>query len=385
MKKIAMVITRMLPGGASRIVRQIIEGGSGKYDFTLFCGTEDLDAEQITALKSDFKTVLIPEMRRKPNPFLDFMAYRHLLREFCCNEFDVAHTHTSKAGVLGRLAAANSGIEKIIHTPHGTIYTEDGTIPGITELSMLRRLFLYAERYCRDRTNYLTVLSRHEYDVTVRLGISNPENTVIVPNGIDKDFFMIKAEERKTIRNKFGMDDEEIIIASTGRIAPEKGHETLIKAFDNIHSSDKRLKLWIVGDGPSRTLLEEKYSNLVQSGNIRFFGFQNDVKPFLAASDIFVLPSIYEGFGLSLVEAMASGLPCIASSTGGIPDIIDDSHDGFTFPPGDDSTLSQLILKVYPSEAYRKSIGQRARQKALNFTLDRMLSKYFQLYDVQIS
>ncbi len=386
-KKIAIVITRMIPGGASNIVKKIIDGGHGTYDFTLFTGMEDIDSSEMEGLEAKYNAVLIPSLVRKISPFYDFSAFRWLLREFRRTKFDVVHTHTSKAGVIGRAAAHYAkGIPNIIHTPHGTIYTPNGNIPGVPDLGFYKKMLIGADRVSGRWGNFLTVLSRNEYDISVKLGLSAPLKTVIIPNGIELSKFQSNSQRRIESRNSLGLSEDELLILCVGRIADEKGHSVLIEAFRKLLSMEKcsqKVRLGIVGDGPLKETLEKANGDLVRTGKLVFYGHANDVSKYLSASDIFVLPSFYEGFGIAALEAMAAGLPVIASEVGGLPELLENNLNGYLVPAGNPCRFCDAMYELISKHDLIVEMGNANRIKANNFTFDKMLDKYYELYERQ--
>jgi len=370
----------MVRGGASRIVRSILNGGKDKFDFTLFTGLQDISDNELDDLKSYCRIIFIPALVREISPFKDFEAYLHLRREFLAGHYDVIHTHTSKAGLVGRLAAASAKVDMIIHTPHGTIYSSGSNIQGVPKLGMGKYPLLLAERFAGRKQDYLTVLSRNEYDVCVGLGLSSPGNTVAVPNGIDIGRFNFDSAFRLKSRSELKLSESDLLILSSGRLSSEKGIPVLLAAYRQAFESDKRLKLGILGDGPLKEELLIANKDLVGAGSLFFYGQQEDVGKYLSAADIFAHPSFYEGFGLSVLEAMASGLPVIASDVGGIPEIVSEEKEGFLVKPGDSPAIASKILSLAADSGARTEMGARGRTKSAEFTVQKMLDRYFALY-----
>ncbi|MFZ2658162.1 MAG: glycosyltransferase family 4 protein [Victivallales bacterium] len=380
MKKIGLVITRMVKGGASHIVRSIIHGGKDKFEFTLITGTQDISDNELDGLKSDCKIILIPSLAREINPFKDVKAYLHLKREFLSNKFDVVHTHTSKAGFLGRLAASNACIPRIIHTPHGTIYSANSRIKGVPTPKLGKYPFLIAERFAGRKQNFLTVLSTNERDISIGLQLSTREDTVVVPNGIDLDKFNFNNGFRSQSRKTLGLSESDMLIFSAGRLSHEKGQSVLISAFRQAYKTNKNLKLGIAGDGPLMQEIADANKDLIVSGIFKLYGHTDNIRLYLSAADIFAMPSFYEGFGLSMLEAMASGLPVIASDVGGIPEIVENEKEGFLVNPGDISALAARILDLGFSSDARSKMGSFGKTKSQGYSVQEMLRKYFELY-----
>ncbi|HBC86817.1 MAG TPA: hypothetical protein DCZ94_07680 [Lentisphaeria bacterium] len=380
MKNIALVITRMVNGGASRIIRSIIFGGKDQFNFTLYTGIQDIAENELSDLKKICEIKLVPSLVREINPFKDLKAYQYLRREFLNNRFDIVHTHTSKAGVIGRFAAGSAGIPRIIHTPHGTIYSENSRIKGVPDIKIGKYPFLLVERFAGKKQHFLTVLSKDERDICVSLKLSTQENTIIIPNGIDLARFNFDDVSRIRNRKQLGLSETDMLILSVGRLSSEKGHSVLISAFREALKSNDNLKLGILGEGPLKDELLETNKDIIGSGRLSLYGFHEDVETYLSASDIFAMPSFYEGFGLAVLEAMASGVPVISTDVGGIPELIENGSEGFLVSPDNAISISEKILELCSSLEKRQEMGKSGRKKASGFSIDKMLTKYFELY-----
>jgi glycosyltransferase involved in cell wall biosynthesis len=434
MKRIAQVITRMVSGGASGNVRALIAGGGRRHDFTLFTGPEDVTEQDLANLRERCPVVVIPSMARAIRPFADWRAYRELLCEFRKERFDVVHCHTSKAGFLGRMAAAKAGVPVIVHSPEGTIYAADSRIPGVPAGGIGLRLLRMAEQVAGRHTTWLTALSQDERDICIRLGLSREDNTIAIPNGIDLAAFQPRAGDRAGARREFGVEDDELLLLSVGRLSKEKGHDVLIEAFANLADRLPKARLMLVGDGPERAALGgkseirnpksetgefrqdgqdkqdkseiqnpksetrefrqdgqegQKLKSSMSAGAARspsfasriiFAGHREDVQRLLAAADIFVLPSRYEGFGLAVVEAMAAGVPVVASRVGGVPEIIRDGIDGILVPGGDAEALAGAIATLAADASVRQRLGRAGHARSQDFSREKMLAAYYRLY-----
>jgi len=384
MKTIGIVITRLIPGGATQIVKQIISYGKDKYKFILFTGKEDFSEFEHSQINDYCSLVIIPKLVRNISLLKDFAAYNNLIKEFKVVKPDIVHTHTSKAGILGRMAAKKAGISNIIHSPHGCIYLSESNIDGVPAFSPALKILQFAERMAGKSTSFLTVLSEHEKQINTNLNLFNKNEIVVIPNGIELSKFYVSHLERTNARKDLQIE-KTINIISVGRLSPEKGHVLIFNAFENICSNYKDIncKILIVGDGPEMDHLKIKAKELEELFHIKtlFLGHKTDIKKYLAAGDIFVLPSFYEGFGLAAIEAMSTGLPVIASNVGGLPEVIDNEKNGLLFKSGDFEDLANKLLILINSKPTREKLSEQAFQKSKNFNIDIMLNKYYKLYN----
>jgi glycosyltransferase involved in cell wall biosynthesis len=388
MKRIALVITRFIPGGASEVVKQIIAGLHSSFRFILITGAEDFSAKELEEVSGYCEFFPVPDMVRKIDPLKDFKAYKELYRIFKKIKPDIVHTHTSKAGVIGRFAAKRAGTPFIIHSPHGCIYLPDSHISGLPEFSAGLKILQYAEKMAGANTQALTVLSRSEKEINVRLGLFPPEKIKIIPNGIDCRKFQDKSSfDYSDMLFSPEYLENKIVISAVGRLSSEKGQYILLEAVEMVlakHSA-KDLCVLLIGDGPDRKKLEEYADKISDSFNVEiaFPGYTKKVKEYLSLTDIFVMPSFYEGFGLALVEAMAAGLPVIASSSGGVPEIIDDGINGLLFPPGNAVALSEKLETLIENGNLKKTIAENAVRRAEMFDIKKMIEMYRKLYSAE--
>lgn len=392
MKKVGIIITRMVAGGASSVVRSLIEGGSGKFEFTLMTGLEGVSKDELRSLEKLCDTRVIPSLVRSISLIRDFRAYRELRREIRGLGLDVVHTHTSKAGVLGRFAAHAEGVPRIIHSTHGSIYEQGSEIEGVPKMSLGKSFLLTIERAAGKCSDLLTVLSERERVTSLDLGLESADRIRVVPNGVDIARFAVDDAASLKARREMELSDDEKFFLAVGRLSSEKGHSVLLKAFAKFADSDSshgNARLIIVGDGPEMGNLKRLAAKLadlefeesaMEFGRVRFAGHFSDIRGFLAAADVFVLPSLYEGFGIVLLEAMAAGVPIIASKTGGVPEIIEDGVGGLLVEPGDEYALVSAMLQMASDGDLAAAIADAGRENVERYSLDRMLSGYFELY-----
>ena len=186
---------------------------------------------------------------------------------------------------------------------------------------------------------------------------------------------------RHSTRASLGWDDAVIGII-VARISGRKGHRTLIEAHDVLRSSHPAGRLLVVGDGPDKRAVEQLAGDLKLDGAVRFLGARSDVDTLLEAADYFVLPSDFEGLPMSVLEAMAHGLPVIASRVGGIPEVIEHDREGLLVPPADPLALAGAIGQLIADPALRRRLGEAARERVdRDFSLDATLRHYQRLYE----
>ena len=362
-KRILYLITRSEPGGAQSHILELLNGLRNKYELILAAGEEGYLLHQAREL--GIEAYLLPSITRIVSPFKDFKAYREIKKTMVNTRPDIVHAHSSKAGVLGRLAAYRLGIRNIF-TAHGWAFA-DGT-PWSRRLISIPPEYI-AAKWC-DR---IIAVSRTDKQLAVDHHISVPEKIVVIHNGI-ADI------EDKLIANP---DNDIPILTMVARLAPPKNFICLLDALSTIN---KKYILRVVGDGPELSKVRKHAKKLGIYNNIDFMGSRNDVPDILASSDIFILSSDWEGFPISIIEAMRAGLPVIASRVGGISEAVIEGRNGFLVSRDDPEALSEAIRKLIPDIKLRKQMGHNSRQLfEMKGTTDIMLEKTNAVYDTLLS
>lgn len=272
---------------------------------------------------------------------------------------DVVHCHNATAAILGAIPARMAGVERLVVTRHGNV---------APPYALRRELkFAFASRWCdwvvavcdQARSNLLAA------PFAARQKIVRIFNAAVAPHS----------------NGHQPLAKRGLTLLHVARLTPAKDQETLLKAFAIARTKEPNVQLWIVGDGPLRTKLENTARLLGLEDEITFFGEQANVSPFLAAADLFVLSSIREGIPISLLEALAAGLPAVVTDVGGMSEVARLSDAVRTAPPSDSAALAAAINKMMQSREELPRLAKVARQCfAENFTLDRMASEYMSLY-----
>ena len=292
----------------------------------------------------------------------------HLLRtrlQHC----DLLHTHEFKSDLLGILAARRSG-QPWMATDHH-LATDD---------KLLLRLFGYVDRLALNRAAAVVVPSHSQ---SLRLQPQVPaENIHVVYHGIDAAAFALSAhDERPVLRRRYGVSDGQPVVAVFGRLEPVKGHADLLEAAALMLHERPELRFWVVGEGRLREDLGRQAQRLGIENAVQFMGYQREVAPFMAASDLVVLPSRHESFGIVLIEAMSLAKPIVASSAGGIPEIVLDGAHGYLAPPGEPRELAQRALQLLADPAHAAQLGLAGRQRVGQiFTVQLMIERMVALY-----
>lgn len=259
-------------------------------------------------------------------------------------EIDIVHTHGVRANLVGRLAARMAGVETVVTTVH-SLLTQD--YPDL--FSRLANNFI--EKASRGLTTHFIAVSGGLQKALVQQGIPEKKITVIY-NGLNPDLFRIEGSAGLW-RQKAGFSPGVPLVAIVGRLHPVKGHRYFLRAAAEILKERTDVHFLVVGCGPERDSLEEYTGKLGISDHVTFTGFVSDVSELMPDLNLLIVPSLWEGFGLTALEAMAVGVPVVATSVGGLPEIVDHGTTGLLVPPADEAGLTRGIVWMldHPQEA----------------------------------
>jgi glycosyltransferase involved in cell wall biosynthesis len=353
------VITRLEPGGSSRNTVDSCAAQARDFDVVLLAGPHKDGAELRKLLPPEANYIEIRDLQREISPSKDLRALREIKAIIERLRPDIVHTHTSKAGALGRMAAAlaNLTAEKpalVVHTPHGhLLYGYYGA--GRTFI------FRLAEKFLARFTDYFVALTPGERRETCEAGIGRPEQWTVIHSGVD--FTSAAAEIRRP-----GPDTGELAIGTVARLEPVKGVEYFIRAAAVLKTrlASKKLRFVVIGGGELETPLRALAHGLGLGDGIIFTGYRADAAALMAGLDIYVQPSLNEAMGRAPLEAQACGIPAVVSAVCGLPDTIREGHTGLSVKPADPAALAAAIERLVLDNGLRAGMGEAARTWALS-------------------
>ena len=363
-KKVIHVITRLDHGGSAKNTMLTILGHDrGKFEPLVIAGYPGCwDAQGGQAAteencrqleKAAIRWILLPSLTREVHPIKDAQALWQLIRLFQHEQPALVHTHTSKAGVLGRMAAWCARVPVIVHTPHGHVfYGHFGPFRSW--------LFLQIERVLSAITHRLIALTEAERQDHLDRAVGKADQFAVVPSGIDRERFGRARVQGKQQPDWFGCPADARVVGSVGWLTDIKGHEYLIEAVAKLKQDFPSLHLVIVGSGDRYDALLQQVELSGLRDAVHLLGHRDDVEACLAGMDLFVLPSLNEGMGRALIEAMAAGLPVIASRVGGIPAVISHERTGLLVPPGDADALAEALRRLLDRPEWASQLGVAA-------------------------
>jgi glycosyltransferase involved in cell wall biosynthesis len=311
--------------------------------------------------------------RRSIHPVFDLLALAELYRLCRRERFDIVNTHTSKGGILGRIAARLAGVPHVVHTVHGYAFNEVDSRAKAIVYTWLERL---ASPFC----DVIISVNEEERLIAIEKKITSPEKITTVLNGIDTSVFR-DVGPVDNLRRELDPGGDAVLIGSTGRLAPQKGFEYAVRAMPAIVDAYPQTRLVIAGDGPLEADLKALARQMGVADHCLFLGFRPDVPELLACYDIFVLPSLWEGLSISLLEAMAAGKAIVTTAIKGNREVIDDGVDGVLVPPADPDVLAGALIDLIGDRECIVMLGENARRKAVEeFSQEAMVARTLELY-----
>jgi len=356
--RILYLITRAEPGGAQVHVNELLRGFGHRFELHLGAGEEGYLTEE--AQRLGVKVHFVPSLVQPLNPRKDLRAFWEIRRIIRSLRPSLVHLHSSKAGLLGRLAAGLVGTPAVF-TAHGWAFT-DG-------VSWKRKVLAVPSEWLAARLGgRIITVSQNDYDLALRYRVASRRQMTVVHNGIPDVPYRARPEA-KPVR-----------IVMVARFAPQKDHSLLLRALAGL--KDLAWELELIGDGPLLEEVRAEAHRLDLLNRVRFLGARRDVAERLSESQVFVLCSNWEGFPLSILEAMRAGLPVVASDVGGVREAVVDKETGFLVPRGDEVALRERLLQLITDAVLRAKMGRAGRKRfEEKFTVEHMLKKTLEVYE----
>jgi len=369
------VITRLVVGGAQEnTLLTAAHLDPARYEVTLASGpTVGPEGSLEDRVPATSAFVRIPDLVRAPHPVRDLSALAHLYALMRRGRYHIVHTHTTKAGLLGRIAARLARVPIVLHTPHGHAFHDYLNRPGSAGLCRL-------ERGLARWTDQIICLTEAERDDHLRLRIGPPERFTVIHSGVDVDRFRDARPDVRAKRRELGLPPSGPLVGCVARLVPVKGVQHLLEAVPGIRVGVPDATVVYVGDGALRPDLERRAAALGVNGSVVFLGLRRDVPEIMPIFDLVVLPSMNEGMGKAAVEAMAAGRAVIGSRISGIQDVVTDGETGELVPPGDPNALAAAIVRGLADPPRARAMGLRAQARTDPYSIETMMVKIDHLY-----
>lgn len=359
--RIAHVITRLIVGGAQENTilncQDLIEGYGDDVLLITGPGLGPEGSLEDDACRRGVPLCIVPELRRAIHPWRDWRSYRALTR--IIREFrpDVVHTHSGKAGLMGRMAADKLGVRAIIHTVHGAPFHE-------YQGRAARKFFQCCEAYATERCHRIICVAHAMTDRLVCAGVTHPKKCIRIFSGMDVGPFLQAETCRESTRVQLGFKPDDFVVTKIARLFHLKGHNDLIEAARLAAVRVPNLRLLLVGDGILRQQIETQIARAGLAGRCRFTGLvpPAEIPSLLAASDVVVHCSLREGLARVLPQALIARCPVITYDVDGAREVVVNDRTGYVVPPGRPDKVALQIVRLAASPRLRARLGRKGRR-----------------------
>lgn len=369
--KVIHVITKLELGGAQKFVLMALERlPRSHYEVGLVSGPQGLLRDQAESIP-ELETFWIASLVRELRPWKDIAAFVGLFRLFRRQKPDIVHTHSSKAGILGRWAAWLAGVPIIFHTIHGFAFHD---YQGRLE----RALYVGLERLTARITTQFMMVSRANAVRAEALGIVSPGGWILCRPGIPLSEFSNDGE--RLAPTDWGVPGDGTLVGMVACLKPQKAPLDFIEVARHVISRNRSVHFVLAGDGDLRAQVQARIDALDLGDHVTLLGWRRDMPETYRKLDIFLLTSLWEGQPCVFAEAMASGLPIVATGADGAREAIEDAVTGFVCPPGDVPALSEAVLRLAADPDLRRRMGELARARVHEFDIDAAVARLDSAY-----
>ena len=347
--RVAQVITRFIAGAGGVALRGAMSLDPERFDVVFLTGPGGPLAERATA--AGFEVLTLRHMRPELAPADAYAGLREIHSLLEVGRFDVVHTHSTKAGALGRVAARAAQVPAIVHTFHGFPFHD-------FQSAARRTAYVNAERRLGRITDRFVGVSEAVAAEAVRRGIASPERMRVIPVSVEGRTVLKTAQSAARGRSLLGIPAGVMLIGTVGRIDLQKAPHHFVEAIANLARPDVHA-VWI-GDGPQRAEMDALIRRRGLAARVHLVGERADVPDLLPALDVFVMTSLYEGLPCAIVEAMRCGLPVVATAVNGVPELVVPGQTGLLVPAGRPHDVGAAVRQLLDNPALRRRMGDQA-------------------------
>ena len=371
------IITRLIVGGAQETVMLTADMlDKSQWDAHVLSGSQTgSEGSLIENVRArDIPLTIEPSLVREINPFKDLLAFIRLVRFIKRGGYAVVHTNSSKAGILGRWAAWLAGAPIIVHTVHGWAHHD-------RQHPLARRFYILLEQISAPITDKLIVVSPRNTEKGLAARIAAPEKYITIRSGIEMGRFRRPNRLCEEVRAELGIPQNVPVVGTVTRLSPQKAPIDFVAAAAQVLERRPDVHFVIVGDGPLRAEVEAEIATLGLTRRVHLTGLRRDVPDLLHSFDIFALSSLWEGLPRVLPQAMAAGLPIVATAVDGNAEAVTDGVNGLLTPPGDPQAMAAALLRLLDNPSLHRKMGEAGRTRADEFGARKMVSDIAALYE----
>jgi len=359
--RVLHIITRLIVGGAQENTLLSVEGLDRlpEYEVMLVTGVDSgPEGDLLERARRTTRLVIVPELGRSLNPLSDVAAFYKLYRLIRTGRYHIVHTHSSKAGVLGRLAAKLAGTPIVVHTLHSLVFHD-------YQPWLVNRLWWVVKMLCAPLTDHFISVSSVISQKAIAAGIGRPEKFTTIYSGMELDWFLDSKVDPAAVRREFGIPEDAPVVGKIARLFSLKGHDQLLDAAPEIVRRHPNMRFFLIGDG---LLYEHLRSRAREAGILDNFVFaglipRERIPGMIAAMDVVVHTSLREGLARVLPQALAMGKPCVSFDLDGAPEVVIPGETGFLVKPGDVRELADAISELLANPQLRARMGEAGRHR----------------------
>lgn len=370
--RVLHAITMLELGGAQRNTLDTVAGlDRARFEVGLACA----DRGELFAEAAGLREVALyplAHLRREVRPAEDLRAYLELRAAIRSFRPDLVHTHSSKAGILGRAAARREGVPLVVHSIHGWAFGRHQSAP-------VRWAYLTAEKLAARWTSHYIAVSGNNVEEGVRLGILDGEGATVIRSGIDLSAFRA-GRGGDEVRTELGVPHRAPLVVQVACFKPQKAPERFVELAARVHARIPEARFLLVGDGELRRDLERRRAAAGLDGRLLLPGWRRDVPAVLAAATVVTLTSRFEGLPRALVEARAAGVPVAAMEVDGVAEVIRDGTNGFLVPEGDSAALAARVVELIEDGALCRRFAEAGRDGLEEWDREEMVRRQERLY-----
>ena len=368
-KKVIIFLNRLVIGGVAQDILSLAHYLSNDFEILLLVGQKNEDEQEATNLPEEypgFKIIEIPALKRSFNIINDIRAYSSVRKILHSFKPHIIHTHGTKPGLIGRLAAHFNGVPVILHTYHGHIFHSYFN-------SLVSSFIVRMDKWLAGfSTKIIAISQSQKRELVETYKICKEDKIEVIPLGVETDKFLKLEKYRQEFRDEYFLENDELAVGIIGRIVPIKNHRFFIDAVKKILNDNSSVRVFIIGDGDAREELEsylddEMIAHTFFSRNaikspVTFTSWQKNIRKVIAGLDIIALSSLNEGTPLSLMEAQAAAKPVIATKVGGVSEIVLDQGTGYVIDPANLPLYTEKLKILIENETIRLKMGSEGQK-----------------------
>jgi glycosyltransferase involved in cell wall biosynthesis len=379
--RVLHIITRMIVGGAQENTLLSVIGldAMPEYEVTLLSGIDKgREGELLSQARETTHLIVVPEMARSINPFSDLVAFGKLYKLIKAGRYHIVHTHASKAGVLGRLAAWLAGTPIIVHTLHSLVFHD-------YQPRIVNRAWWLAKKICAPVTDFYISVSDVISEKAIAAGIAKPHKFRTIYSGMELDWFLNARFDPDKVKQEFGIPIDSPVVGKIARLFPLKGHDQLMDAAPEIVKRVPNVRFFLIGDGILLEHLQERARANGILDNFVFAGLidRKRIPEMISAMDVVVHTSLREGLARVLPQSLAMGKPCVSFDIDGAREVVINDETGFLVDAFDSAGLADGIVRLLKDEELRNKFGENGRRHVdPNFRAEKMVADISEVYQM---